>query len=530
MCLDPRPFIIMNNAVDSFMFMCLYGVYTASACVYKKSVDRSLFAGAGPTKKTAEMSQTHPATGSSHSRSRAVPQAPTSYFTTLYDNHDLLPFNFIMRAYLRHLFVETCLVFGVRVSPAGWEVPMSGGDRGSDSVGDGEVQLSVLHDAPATSSSETSIDAETSGSVSRQAYLHPQAEAEAEAEVQLLTGGITARCGYFLLLNVGLKFLEQGAMVPRYSNAGGHAVPGVSLGRSLNKLIVLLTAWQVAYVALTFVLSIVSLTCITGGSGSVSEMSDMTYECPIQWVYLVLTACSIIPVSFQLICLTSLSLSVLGLYYGSTIIHALATSWVERYAAIRKCREGGPDQVVATNVTLSATPTDVSGSCSGSGTTPAAGLSRRLRTDAYEHYLMIREYVAQISDLWSTPMLLLTVVSLTLMTYSFINVVIYGNLLIDATLLAFGFLFVILGLFAIYVLAYANSAVRKIEHALFHGSSGDDYEIIGGRDAWITCLQTSPAYWTIHGFAITWSSLYVYGSSAVTALFGILGSIAYHGW
>ena len=280
------------------------------------------------------------------------------------------------------------------------------------------------------------------------------------------------------------------------------------MGLSVNTLIIVFTAMVLVYCVLGVVLAVFNTPCVFGLSASWSY----TYTCRNQWLFVIAGGCNLIPVLFEFIVLTGVIICILGLRYGGIIIHAMATSWVQRYAPVRKCRLGQAGEVIGVDASTSVS---------------AAELVRRLRTDAHEHYLFLHEYVAQVSELWSTFMLSLSVATLVLVLYALVNTVFLGNALIRSTLIVFVFLLVSVSVFAIYCFAYANSAVRTIEHALKHRSSADDYEIIGGRDVWMEYLGASPAYWTIHGFAITWSSLYVFGSSVITSAAGILGAIIY---
>ena len=81
-------------------------------------------------------------------------------------------------------------------------------------------------------------------------------------------------------------------------------------------------------------------------------------------------------------------------------------------------------------------------------------------------------------------------------------------------------MFLSMGLYPVYCLAYANGAIETIRDSFVYQCSPGNYDVIGGRDVWISYLEESPAYWTIFGYALTWNVLY-------SVIVSIIGSIMF---
>ena len=134
----------------------------------------------------------------------------------------------------------------------------------------------------------------------------------------------------------------------------------------------------------------------------------------------------------------------------------------------------------------------------------------RLKTDAYEHYLFIQAYVKQISDIWSPIILFLGIISILLLMVLVARVW-NDSYASGADYIYIGGTFLIFGVVAIFPLsciAYANGATTTIRDCFRRYSTPTNYDIIGGREAWMEYIEESPAYWTVFGFPLTWGSLY----------------------
>ena len=303
-----------------------------------------------------------------------------------------------------------------------------------------------------------------------------------------------------MLLNAGTKILDEYTLhVFEVSGTGRHVINIFMVG-----------------IFATFFFSwlegLSSLNCVFGGRGYHSSM-----DCRTQWVYVIISGAGLFQITINTITCMGMLVGVTGVLYGAIIVHGLATCWVERYSTLRKIQ---PQVVTKQGSKSLATQNTVQ--IDENSSVRACFLVDTIKTDAYEHYLLLREFVMQASSLWSTSLLMVFLVALTLLVIVGLSITYHHESGIIVELALFGGFFLFLAVFPIYCLAFANGAVYTIRDSLKHCSCPDDFKVIGGRDEWIAYLDDSPAYWTVFGVAVTWSMLNVYlssiGTFAVVAL------------
>jgi hypothetical protein len=131
--------------------------------------------------------------------------------------------------------------------------------------------------------------------------------------------------------------------------------------------------------------------------------------------------------------------------------------------------------------------------------------------------------VRQVSNIWQGVIIALCLVGLLTAAYCIVYFLYY------LSIGEFSYIFIVpmplflwIGLFPIYCLAYANAAIDRIKSSFQKQCTPTNYEIIGGRDRWIEYLSQSPAHWTVFEYAITWNVLYsVIGSIIGSVIFGV---------
>lgn len=455
---DHRPIEVYNAAADVVILSCQYVGYKACCRVYKASEMSCLFDAYVPRPASAAMSWSDVGpSGGDHKAGRGSggPMFEASH-AVLHDSNGRVPMSLLLRTYFHFLFGEARSMLRCGT----WQRFAAVGRRSTEA-----------------------------GSASATARADRQAE-----------GGSTHQCSYYLLLNVGVSLLEK---CTRFE---------VRMGHTGSYYVVSFFVYLVCVYLGSISLAVLNCPCIW----TVHSALPDAYNCTGELVFMIMTLCNVIPAVYSVVTVMGMVVGIIGLYYGSVVVHGLATSWVERYATLRKyCPEGeGSDAMVELG---------------GGVTLPAAALETRIRMDAHEHYLLLREYATQLSTMWSGIVLVLLVVGMVLTVFAFWAVTIYNSLALQVILVLFGIFFVVLCQLAISCFAWANGAVTNIQYALRHGSSSNDYAVLGGREAWIAYLEDSPAHWTIYGFAITWNVLYAYASSGVTAMIGIASFALSHG-
>ena len=236
----------------------------------------------------------------------------------------------------------------------------------------------------------------------------------------------------------------------------------------------------------------VSELCIRGKSQSETYSHE---QCFAMNLLFTLSIGLLVPCLFYTMTISGMILSLVGLLYGGVILHEMASSWIHRFAVLRTCEI--PDDI-EDQPTIS-----VNGR-----TVHLSEVPKLIENDAYEHYLLIQEFVSQFSELWSPILVIVFITALCIL-----GLCLYEILQDNGYTNRWVFIFIILicvfmMLFPIYCIAYANSSMSAIHHCFHNASSPTNYQLIGGRDMWRQYMQDSCIYWTIFGFPITWGYVY----------------------
>lgn len=351
-------------------------------------------------------------------------------------------------------------------------------------------------------------------SASRQNALHR----EIQSRQHLTTSSKPCECAYYLLLNVGAKFLESHTMY-RFEISQG--------GRYMLLLCFVVIPLLFVY---NYVLFMMSYDCIVPGGGNTAGFMH-GLNCAAQYTFVILSFGTISFYVVFVIITLSILVALVGLLYGAIIMHALAMCWVDRYAGLRivddqleileeqerrKTHGTGP---VAMGRRQPEEEKEDDTIMIDSKTSYSRSLLRyQIERDAYEHYLFIQEYVTQASDMWSPLLLVLFVVSLLFLAFSIYQMFSGAASKVLGPWIWIAAIFVFTTFFPIYCIAYANAAMRTIQTCFIQGATPSDFEILGGRDVWIEYLNQTPAYWTVFGIPVTWSYLYTVLGTVVGSL------------
>ena len=187
-----------------------------------------------------------------------------------------------------------------------------------------------------------------------------------------------------------------------------------------------------------------------------------------------------------------LVLNVYSMMYGALLMHGIATCWVDRFSGLRQydlSLDGQEDIPL------------------GDTAYKTAELAGRIKRDAYEHYLLLQEFVDQMGQMWSPALTVIFITSMTFIVYCLYTIIAVDN--IDAFLWAWvGSCGVYAILLSVYCMAYANSSMNALVKCFRNGATPGDFCVIGGRESWLAFVDSAPAYWMIFGFAITYGVLY----------------------
>jgi len=380
---------------------------------------------------------------------------------------------------LRTVYGELCSVWGLR---QGYTLVAT-----TESNEELELPVSEQNTAP----SEAKIAPEVAVGVKSLGTL-PGGQVDMEAgppDLPVMYAAEPVVCPYFLLLNVGARYVAS------YSRSAIVINP-------LGKYALLLTLVVVPFVFLyNFVVSLLGNTCVFPNSYG-AEPWIPGLSCLAEHIYVWGTLLTLtMYLQFLLGCIAML-VAVIGMLYGSLVLRAMASSWVKRYGSLRQSLSQDMDV------------TEVGGA-SGDPSALPSNFCALLKTDAFEHYLFMQEYVRQISAVWGPLVLVLVLLSAAIFVYAMYYVIFASELIILPT----AGVFLVTLSFPIYCLANANAAIETIRESFVNQCSPTNFEVIGGRELWVSYLAESPAYWTLFGLAITWNTLYsVLGSLLGSAL------------
>jgi hypothetical protein len=153
-------------------------------------------------------------------------------------------------------------------------------------------------------------------------------------------------------------------------------------------------------------------------------------------------------------------------------------------------------------------------------------LEELITRDAMEFYLFIRELMLAAGRLWSPVLtgLLLLVLYMTIddlvLLYYFFKEETFPVLTVGRIAIYVGVRTIIMIIFPMVSIAFANSYLLKLNE-LFANGTPQDFSMIGKRDTWIDFLQQFPVVWTYYGIYITPERLMVVAWSGFLTLVGI---------
>jgi hypothetical protein len=133
-----------------------------------------------------------------------------------------------------------------------------------------------------------------------------------------------------------------------------------------------------------------------------------------------------------------------------------------------------------------------------------AKLVSLMNRDATERYLFMQQYFNVCSEVWSPYLGTCIVGCASTFVFNY-GIMIY--IFFTHNQLAAAALFLVLSSILVFVvmlvsLSYANAAADAVWKS-FNGAGKDDFEIMGGRDAWKEYVSGAPIQWTVFGVAVT---------------------------
>ena len=141
-----------------------------------------------------------------------------------------------------------------------------------------------------------------------------------------LHSGITCQCAYYLLLNIGSRFVSS------HTNA---IVEVPTSGR----ITILTTCIIVPFMFIwNFGSTLFGYTCAIPNDFGVAPWF-IGLNCTSQFIFIYGTFFTFTMFLSWTIIIIAIMSSILGMFYGSVIMHAMATSYVSRYACLRQCKK-----------------------------------------------------------------------------------------------------------------------------------------------------------------------------------------------
>jgi hypothetical protein len=232
--------------------------------------------------------------------------------------------------------------------------------------------------------------------------------------------------------------------------------------------------------------------------------------------YLYKATISIGMISFSLylyIFFCSVIVSMVSLAYGGEAVYQLVHTWMKKFRSLRRvkmndqnCRlvQIGKDGFLAQSIDMI------------------------VKTEATEHYLLIREIVRVFSEVWSPALTgffffeayaILIYLSVFALYSDDLHAIDWVMIMIFILVRLF-----ILLLYPILSISHANSYLYEIKD-MFEGTAFSDYYVLGGREHWIEFVQACPIVWTYYGLWVTYDrlqGLLYTGSAGLIALIASL--------
>eukprot|EP01036_Dinobryon_divergens_P029009 gene29009-38053_t len=201
----------------------------------------------------------------------------------------------------------------------------------------------------------------------------------------------------------------------------------------------------------------------------ISFCNSQPQYCNLAIAQLILRGGFIIDSLQTFILIGSMSISIIGLSYGSELAYYMIGIWLKRFAVLRRVEYQSGSEGAASIEDGSVV------SDAGIGS-----IAVYLQRDAVEQYLFIVEYLRQSGTVWSP-------VIVAMYCYGVFQIVLFL-------------------VFPSWSLASANAFLTPVLD-VFTNSSRDDFNIIGGRDLWLDFVNSVPAAWTVYGVQITYARI-----------------------
>lgn len=533
------PYGVMSAVMAITMEVVLFNAYAACARVYKTTYDGNML--------TAKVKHHKVQSRQVHS-----PETAAEISLQLFNSAGYFPVMALLKTLVRLLWQELQTATGFRQGYVATSSTEAQGGRKkrqvSAATGMSDIEMRVgLSDtvrSPSSSalSSSASISASASdmeeGAVGNNVYDTDAHNTDTmnDAVANFVDHDSAVKCGFYMLLNVGAKFLES------------HTAYTMKVDNTARYILLFSFIFIPCSLSFIFFLRIYGTNCIVGhtGSGWVEAGNKFHTNCVPERVSFFMSFGTTTLNWSYLFYYLGIIVGITGILYGATIVRNLATLWVARYSSLRKVTLAEDDSIggvsgIGNNIVSGSNDSIGEASEDGGGVGGAsvveinrytrvsrALLLRRIKTDAYEHYMFIREYVQQASELWSGILCVIIFFSLGFATFCiYVIAAALRSPSSIASVVISTLIFLSLALMPIYNLGVANGAMQLLKEAFTHGATPSNYEVLGGRDEWIEYISQSPAYWTIFGFAVTWSVLYVYCSSAIGSSLAVLLTTIY---
>lgn len=366
--------------------------------------------------------------------------------------------------------------------------------------------------------------------------------------------GIRRPLTYYDLLNISLKF---------FTRHNGTNVAEIRWNRTEYRLMIL-------FVVFLYPLYVIIYKEVVPYLFYILKSCKKDYHgnfCQYYLYRVITTGGAITPLFTNIVFGASILISLVGLAYGGEIANRLADTWMEKFCCLRRLPMSDSEddcfivKAVAEeevskgdvalkedsnysdsnqmlNTTTSALHQRVGNSYANtnkdsSNKLDGAESSKKFRLDdaltaeekaaskelignlisrdATEHYLFIREMMQAADRIWSPVLTVLFVLSAYVCLSYFLYIILVikstGRSLFAQLLVIILVRILFLFIYPIVSLSHANSYIYKLQNC-FKVASPDDYEIIGGRDRWVSFMIDTPAVWTYYGIWITWDRLF----------------------
>jgi hypothetical protein len=342
---------------------------------------------------------------------------------------------------------------------------------------------------------------------------------------------------FYEALNIGLKFLSK-----RNRNDNCRTLFN---SRAKNITLVMIFFFVPVYILLW---NFFSMTGPINAYNSACAFDPHSALCKNFTLVIALTCGTLIGIIQKYIFMCAVLLSLIGLQFGSEVGRALVDSWISRFGMLRRVEpqsehyhesgietgdadSAGPTRVPSAAVVLSALhshgsqPSATQAGLRVEFSIPASDVLTYVHRDAYEHYLFIREFMSNGSRAWSP-----IIITLAFLCSFYVLLFCYGAATAATDLTTLDWIYyslwivirvLVLMVYPVVSLARANDHVSALQE-LFLVAAPEDFEVIGGRDRWLTYLEKVPAMWTVYGLWVTWEKV----TGAVWAGVVTLGALA----